>query len=313
MTPLGVLRRLRARGKAALGKGADQLDVLRSRFVFKAFDAVLTAGLKRTSPSAVSWTPRSNYRRAQATMEVVQTLFPGAAALAGERLFRPQRLPFAHHEVELLSLGTACTVFLLRPTEPNGTSPPMVLKVFRKMMGRRPEVVLNHVRALRARYEMIAAWYSDCSLVVPTHFMVLHGPLLGRPVAACVQPYLETERRDFFTVALDDRLPGRIRESESLRRQFRTFVGSTFRILSAERLSVDLVGSDNLLLSHGQGEPRLQLLDFGVHDHSALRAKAPQRLAVAEERLARLRRIYEQVFDEPVLDEPCLPTAHQER
>jgi hypothetical protein len=272
-----------------------------SRWVYRACDAALTAGLEHGRLQVLR-TRRSNYEYVQLVVALATRIFPVLVARARNRLYRLDNLPIAAREVELLNFGTACTVLRLRHTGPSGTGPPLVLKTFRKSIGKRLEPSLRHAARLRASYDAIAAWYSDCSVVVPTRFLILHGPVVGRSVVCCVQPYIQGGEHDFFELASKDGdLPQPLRENAALRDQFRRFAERTLEMADTDRRCIDLMGSNNLLLAMGTDGPHLQLIDFGMHDFALLAVKAPHRLSRVHERLLLLKRLHEQVLLESLV------------
>jgi hypothetical protein len=287
---------------AARGIRARVLDELRSRYMLRTCDAVLTAALPGHLAGEGGDRSRSNYEHIRAAIGAASRLSPAAIQRLRGALMTSLFLPFLDGEAELLGFGSAATVFLLRPAESGTGAPALVLKVFRKTLGRRVDHAVELVSGIRARHDAVAADYHDCSLVVPAHFVVLHGPVLGRAAGACIQPYVEGEKRDFVALLGDERLPGLIRDSAPLRSQFRTFAERTLGLAAREHRCIDLVGGGNLFLVEGRGAPRLQLIDSGLHDFRLLQHKSPWLLGRARERLTQLGRLYEQVFGETAGD-----------
>lgn len=151
---------------------------------------------------------------------------------------------------------------------------------------------MRQAEDFRDRYEMVARWYADSSLVVPTSFVILRGPLLGLPAVACLQPRIAGELADFFAHHSDRQLVNLLRLHPALQAQFCNFVTRTLSVAREQSMCVDLVGRDNLLLVATRDGMRLQLIDFGVFNLHRLQMNAPALYSEAGERLARLARLH---------------------
>jgi hypothetical protein len=220
---------------------------------------------------------------------------PGLTGCIQAALFDSRNLPLSgERELTLLNFGTGTTVFLASSRDRTGR---LVLKVYRYSLGRRLPTLLKQAAQQRAAYRTLCRWYAGCSVVLPTAFLVLHGPLLRIPALACVQPYVdENHACDVFSGLPEHALLEQLRRHEPLRRQFVVFVERTLHAARTEHASADLVGRNNLVLS-GEGERlRLQLLDVYVHDFATRRARSPHNLAEIESRLVYLRRIRDAVL-----------------
>jgi hypothetical protein len=209
---------------------------------------------------------------------------------------RHEDLPLKVSHVELLSFGTGATVFLLHCPQPSGGETAMVLKILRRSLGRRSHILVRQAEEFRDRYEMVARWYADSSLIVPTSFVILRGPLLGLPAVACLQPMVAGELTDFFQDHSDGQLVTLIRLHPALQAQFCNFVTRTLSIVREQSLCVDLVGRDNLLLVATRDGMRLQLIDFGVFNLHRLQMNSPALYSEAGERIARLSRLHQQLL-----------------
>jgi len=281
---------------AARGTAGLWLD-LRSRFILRAFDAVLTARPLHT-PGGIALPRRgSNYGRVHLAVRLTNLAVPTAVTWAKGRLHQPQHLPFADRATDVLSFGAGSTVYLVgqRRTDPAGAD--LVLKVYRKSLGRTSRTLLQQARALRDNYRLICSWYAGSGVTVPTDVLIVQGPLLGHPVVACVQPYIGGEKHDFFELARAGALATLLREHAALLAQFQRFVERTVDVLEAEDRCVDLISRNNLLVVRRGDDVTLQLIDYGVLDLRAQRAKSPERAAAALASIACLRRLYEETFD----------------
>jgi hypothetical protein len=276
----------------------DTFARARSRYLFQVADAVLTA---KASPfpgseaSLINAGTRS-YRRARTAVNLLARILPSAVERARRKLFRPVQLPLRADTVTPLSFGAGVTVFLLERRLPQSHSDRKVLKVYRRSVGRRPEVLLQLARDRQMSYEALRARYAGCSALLPTYFMVVNGPLLGRPVLACVQPYVDGPYTDLFGDLSEDQLVALLEGHARLRSQFALFTDRTLRAAAAEHTCVDLLGRNNLIVTGGGEELRMVLLDInGVFDFKRKLREAPESLAQIKDRLGYLRRVRDRV------------------
>ncbi len=263
------------------------------RLLYKALDAVMTASLRPRRPAGECLrgllSPRSpRSTRVASLVQLVDAMLPGAASAASRRLLRPGRLPFAA-EAELLASGSGSTVLLLRADPPS-----LVVKAYRRTVGSGPDELARLALGYRGKFETVSSWYrEDGRLVVPGSFLVLHGPLLARPAVACVQPYLEGEKRDLFEDFDDSELARLIASGDRLGRQIRFFARRTLEVRAACGLCVDLLGAGNVTVT-GVGESRaLRLIDYGIFDLGAVKDRSPAVSARIERRLGRLESLLE--------------------
>ena len=273
----------------------DHLNEAASRFVYRAADAAMTSRLPRDRVMAVPRGRSSNYERMQDVVASAGTRMPRLMELVSRWMERHEDLPLKVSHVELLSFGTGSTVFLLHCPQPTGGVSAMVLKILRRSLGRRIHVLAQQAEEFRDRYEMVARWYGDSSLVVPTSFLILRGPLLGLPAVACLQPMIGGELADFFAHHSDAELVSLLRLHPPLQAQFCNFVRRTLSVVDEQSMCVDFVGRDNLLLVATRDGIRLQLIDFGVFNLHRLQMNSPALYSEAGERIARLSRLYRQV------------------
>jgi hypothetical protein len=236
-------------------------------YVWHLCDAVLTAPVVPTFRSDAG--PRRRrvtlaYHCAHLVINALAALLPRAFAWLRARLLDAARLPFRARTVQLLSAGSGVTVFLMQA--PCAGAQAHVLKIYRKSLGRRLRVLLAQAEDRRARYNRIASWYDECGVVLPTQFLLVHGPVLRLPALAYMQPYVDAAAVDVFTDLAEPQLLQLLIEDRALRQQFRLFVERTLRAVTAERACVDIVGRNNLVITTHGGERRLVLLDYGILD-----------------------------------------------
>lgn len=250
-----------------------------------------------------------SYRRAQRVMNALSRLLPRTLEDCRRKVFDARLLPFAADRVTLLSFGSGVTVFLVHAASDRQRTETQVLKVYRKSLGRRPEALRAMVRERRATYDRLASWYRDCGVLLPTQFLILHGPVRGGAAVACVQPYVEGHHADLFHDLSEAKLLDVLAQHPGLEAQFRLFVERTVRAVERESACVDVVGRNNLVIT-GTGEQcRLVLLDNGFYDFERKAVRSPAALAELKERLAYLQRIYARLgaapFRSPTMKPEC--------
>jgi hypothetical protein len=251
-------------------------------------DAAVTAQARRRRPgmhpARALLAARRGFDRAAATVSLVDRLLPGSAGALARRLTSAAPLALAATAIEPLDFGSGTTVFRL--ATPAG---PRVLKVFRRSLGR----PLGEQRAVAAHYagrhRTVSGWYAEVAgLVAPSAYLILPGPILGRPVAAVVQPFLAGRRRCFFGDLDSAEALGLLSADPALAQQFRGFGRVTLECWRRGERCLDLVGRENLMLVETEGRARLAIVDCGVFELPAVRREAPARYAALGERIAGL-------------------------
>lgn len=271
---------------------ASRFDELRSRYFYRALDASTTADVyhpQREAPSLSSALRRrsSTYERVRGLVSAMDRLVPGTIQRIRRTLMHSTRLPL-EGVVEVLAFGSGSTVYRLRGAGPERAVGTSVLKVYRRSLGRRLPAVLELAEEFRAKYCTISAWYDGCSVVLPTHFAVVHAPILGRPAVACMQPYIAEEKLDVFA-STDAELIALLGAHAWLRKQFCAFAECTLRVVEQEGRCVDLLGPGNLVLIDDDGVYRLCLLDFGIFDLAKQQRDAPRVAVRITELMQRIR------------------------
>jgi hypothetical protein len=282
---------------SGLHRLAVTLGDIRCRYVYKAFDAAMTAHLGAAHLAAdgpAGAAGSRSYQRAQSFASALAAVLPQTFEWSRRRLLQPELLPFASEHLELLSYGSGVTVFLMRRRGGDDREA-NVLKVFRKSLGQPLVALLRQAHERRATYDRVASWYQNCSVVLPTQFLVLNGPLLARPAVACVQPFVGGEKTDIFTDLSEVDLVERLSRDEPLRAQFRRFAEQTLHAADTAGACIDLVGRNNVVLTRNGDQLRLLLLDLGVYDFATKARRAPGALVELKKRLIFLQCIHDQV------------------
>ncbi|MGH7150483.1 MAG: hypothetical protein ACREIU_07290, partial [Planctomycetota bacterium] len=258
-----------------------------TRLLYRPLDAVLTATLRPPAKLAehllAVGNPRSShYDRVGHLVRLGATLLPGPVAWASGLLHRPERLPFRARGVRPVAFGSGATVFLLE-----GEESLQVLKIYRRTLGLQVRDLVRAAAWYRSKYDRVVGWYGE--IVLPARFLVVQGPLLGRPAVACVQKYLPGWGRDLLDGRAEEEILAEAGTDEGLREEIERFVLRTLEIAGRERALVDVLGAGNLAVVEERGRLRLRLCDYGVFDlDGALPNRVRERVGVALLRLERL-------------------------
>lgn len=243
------------------------IDHVRSRYVYKALDAAMTASLRPRRRLAANLralvSPRTgNYNRIASLVNTLDGIVPGTARWVTRRIYRPISPPFPADRVELFAFGSGSTAFRVH-TETGDK----VVKFYRRSLGVSARRLPQVVRMFREKYEIVSEWYESTPGVVwPAEFVILDGPIFGRPALACVQDYIDGEMRDFFHDFSEDELAGMLRSWDGLRDEFLAFARQTMAVFEAQHSCADFIGHNNLTIVVGGDRPRLHLIDYGLFD-----------------------------------------------
>jgi hypothetical protein len=242
---------------------------------------LLDAALSARAPASPG-TPRSSYERVRRGFGRVLGHWPALARRVEAALLDGSRLPFRVRTLELAGQGSAASVFHLG-SAPDATH---VLKLYRWTLGLPAPLLLQMARRHHARLAALREWLGPHLL--ETQVLVLHGPLRGWPVAACLQ---ERVRQSVDLLGLpEDELAARLAADPELAAEGAE-LAERVRRAHTQGFLPDLLGPGNLLWIPAGVRPRLRLLDYGLfdlrHGTGALSAAA---LAGALRRVELLRR-----------------------
>jgi hypothetical protein len=255
----------------------------------RCLDAAATAPARQRRPGARPLRElllaRRSFDRVAAAVNVVDRILPGTAGALARRVADAAPLALAATAIEAVDFGSGGTVF--RVETPAG---PHALKVFRRSLGR-PLAEQRAVAAYYAeRYRTVSGWYAAVpGLVAPSAVLILPGPILGRPVAAVVQPFLEGAKRCFFEDLDASAALALLDEDPDLAQQFQGFATATLELWTKGERCLDLVGRENLMLLESRGRRRLAIVDCGLFELPAERRRAPARYAALGQRIGRLQ------------------------
>jgi hypothetical protein len=279
----------------SVGHGLKKsLELVRSRIVLKALDALMTAPLRPRrslfSDCRRMLDPRSpNYERTACLAGLADRIVPGFSARLSQTLIHPARLPLVTTQVELLSFGSGATVLLL-----NTPVGPRVLKIYRRSLGRSPESLLELAKAFRRKHEIISQWYNrEFDLVLPTDFLVLHGPLLSSPAVAALQPYIPGTKKDLFRDFDPPELLELFRSDPQLGRQFAFFARQTIQLQTEHELLPDFLGKGNVAVVMEAGCRKLRVMDYGIFNLRLIRKQSPATASQLEDCFQRLKSVLE--------------------
>ena len=245
-------------------------------WVYKSLDAALTAHLRpkegvRLLFQALLQRRSSNYNRISSLLNLLDQVQPGFAEGMARNLIRVKNFPLAGYRISLLAYGSGSTVFLLK----NGQGQ-KVLKVYRRSLGQPARQAWEVAKEYQDKHKKLVTWFNnEDQIVIPSQFLVLHGPLLGIPSAALLQPYVSGKIYDLF---LDFTIMEAIRLAkgqEQLRLQLLNFTSRLFQAMDETGLCFDLVGRENLMLVEESGRMHLKIADNGIFQVQPIRSHSP--------------------------------------
>jgi hypothetical protein len=278
---------------------ANRAERKRVKLVYRPLDAALTSALRPRAPALhalgrVASLRASHYERIRHLARLC-TPAAGLERRLQRALLDTTRLALRAPRVELLGYGSGTTVFRLEASADGPGAPARVLKVYRRSLGCRSERLLHLARRYRLRYESLRAQFGE--LVLPAQFLVLHGPLRGRPAVACVQELLPVDNHDLLGLG-DAQLIEFLRARRDVARQFERFVRRALE-WRERGFFPDLVGPGNLRVLERPAGDELRLIDYGAFDLRTASARIPR--AKLEAIAARFSSLSTRLRDEPAL------------
>ena len=290
--PRNEIKKPGAMGPKELRDLGGTLEVLRSRLLFKCLDAIATSPLRskkkcRSHIRSIFQLRSSYYDRVASIVNFADSLIPGSARCASNIVQNFDKIPFQKSEVALIGYGAGSTVYLLKCNDSK-----KILKIYRRSLGKS----LPNVKQVSAVYErnhhqVTQLYEEDQNIVVPGHYLVLHGPIIGAPAAASLHPYISGEKSDFFQDYSNDDLGNLIRNHEYLRKQFISFAETTISHYETRGICVDFLGKNNLTLERIRDRLRLAIIDYGIFDFKAFNRELDVKRSLVEQQIYRLKSI----------------------
>lgn len=268
-------------------------------FIPKLFYAILLSPLQSKESAFVGsqsqpvfYQTKSTYKRTISTVNLVDNVIPGAANRLSRLMYRNNRFPWAPIDINLIAFGTGCAVFKLGWKNCN-----KVLRIYRKSLGKSLPGILEIARHYKKNYEIVLSWYGgSLDLVLPMDFMVLYGLPFASPVAASLQPYIQGQKLDPFEDFSEDELSAFLQTHDHVRQQFLFFAQQTLRQWNEQKMCLDLLGRENLMLINDEGGYRLCIVDVGLFNLNVIVDLFPEKLIKIEHRMERLASLLTKKF-----------------
>jgi hypothetical protein len=265
-------------------------------WMYRSLDAVLTASLRpRGGPGQLAWSvirPRSSItNRISSMVNLLDYLSPGLATRWGGALVRDRNFPLHGYQARLMAYGSGATVFLLE----NGQDQ-KVLKVFRRSLGRPAPDVWEVARQFQVKHDTLTRWFNDpFEIVVPSHFLVLHSPLMGAAAAAVLQPYIAGTRHDIFRDYTKAEAVQLLQSDPLLKAQWIDFSTRFLKSMEETDTCFDIVGRENLMLLEHDNRLCFKIVDNGLFDLAAIQAKSPAIYGRYQAHVEQLKQIMNEV------------------
>ena len=223
------------------------------------------------------------------TVSFVDKMIPGSASSLSHWMCRKNYFPWVQVDMQLIAFGSAAAVFQL-----NWNKSVKVLRIYRKSLGKSPAGLLETAQYYENNYKLLLDWYcGPLDLVLPMEFLVLQGlPLIG-PVAASLQPYVQTEGKDIFEDFADTDFMKLMEANPFMRNQFLFFAEQTMRQWDERKICYDFVGRENLVLVKKGREYRLKIVDIGFFKFDLPEHTHPGKVAQMEQHIQRLMLLYQ--------------------
>jgi len=191
--------------------------------------------------------------------------------------------------MQLIAFGSAAAVFKL-----DWKSGVKVLRIYRRSLGKSSRGLLETAEYYRKNYETLLHWYGGpMDLVLPMEFLVLQGlPLVGT-VAASLQPYVQSEKKDIFKDFADSDFVKLMKANPFMRDQFLFFAEQTVCQWKEREICYDFVGRENLVLFKQGRRYRLKIVDVGFFRFEYPEHNHPGKIAQIEQHIKQLRRLYQ--------------------
>lgn len=222
-------------------------------------------------------------------VNLVDKVIPGIAGKLSSWMFRNNRFPWATVDTQLIAFGSGAAVFKL-----SWKGGAKVLRIYRKSLGTTAPGLLKIAEYYKKNHETVWAWYGgSLDLVLPMDFMVLQGlPLVG-PVAASIQPYVESEKQDIFEDFSDTDFVKLMESNPFIRDQFLFFAERTLCQWHERQICYDFVGKENIMLIKEGTDYRLKIVDVGIFKFDLPEHNTPEKVRQIEQRIQRLTHLSE--------------------
>jgi hypothetical protein len=263
------------------------------RSLVQAGDAIITAPVveKRSTRGdfrTVIARRSAKFDRVASLARLMASMSPALGDFIRRRIFRPARLPFLD-SIKPLAYGWGSSVFRLQL--PQGA---FVLKVFKRSLG----VPLPQVFEVASYYEnnyrsAVNVYGWTTGLVVPQKVVIVHGPVLGAPVAAMLQPMIEGKTKDLFQDFTNEELVRLCHKDPGFRDQFVEFAQRTLKTSSLDDWSLDFLGYKNVVVMEQGQVCWLRIIDTGRVNSKLL--KRPEMQAQLANGLKRLKSLLQAI------------------
>jgi hypothetical protein len=259
--------------------------MLSRRSVLMILDAMTTAVTRPNRPRRDSW--QMLVHNKMLAVNLLYSMVPGCARAVSALVNRYDRLPFGTSDLRVLNYGSDSSVFAL---ELAGSR--LVLKIERHSLGKGIPDLKELARYRTVAYRYVTRLYQGPYRFFPeTHFVVMHGLLLGCPVVAAIQPLIAGKMKDLLGDFTDDALVRELSLDDHLRDQFLFFLDRTRESHRAHKWVVDLLGASNLMIVENNGVRQLVSVDSGMINFHWLKRNHPEkyrRYLVQVERMSKI-------------------------
>ncbi len=269
---------------------------IKSRFFYRPVCAVITSSLQPKisfmgNLKSVVNPGLSRHDRVSAVINLFDAVLPGSVKRVANFLCGADQLPIVKGHTTLFASGTSAIVFLVETIDSRN-----VVKIYKKSLGKNLEGLLQIANFHKKKYELATCWFKDIpKLVVPSLFIILPNTIFKSPALACIQPYVDGVKKDFFNDFSDTELLSLMEKHPALREQFIYFATKTIQLYSDYNIFIDILGNENLVLLENDHGITLKLIDFGMAPMDVWKIRSAEICSRIEARMSRLGSLLEEV------------------
>jgi len=231
------------------------------------------------SPKATNW------RRSVSLFRLLYEHFPTTFDNLIERTLNTVNLPLVNKDLVFLGNGGEQIVFKVKDL-------PNVLKINRQSLLIPDSQVEVISKKTMNEYLTICNWYKDIDIEIPHQSFLsfqIKNPVMNKKVAAIIEPFDDSFRRDFFATSEAEILRF-AHQDLSFNNSLTQFIDKTLAILDQQGLIIDLNGDTNVCIKDTKSGKKIWFTDpHIIYDKSKKESKPPKTWAKLDQRINLLR------------------------
>ncbi len=265
-------------------------------FILKSLYAIMFAPIQSKQSfsqqlKAVFGPRQSSYGRLASFINILDRIYPATSKILSRRVAKDNYFPWHRPQpARLIGSGAGAIVFKLDN---------LALRIYRKSYGSGLTSAFEAVRLYKQYFYTVKRWYQDKhNILLPMDFLVLQGPPLFQPIAASLQPYLPSSRKDLLKDFTQDELLAIAQAHPSFKQTLLFFLEQTLYTYYNKNACLDLLGDDNIVIVYRNTIPYLHILDTGILYLDDVKTKSPQRILQIQAVIKNLE-AFQQILQQP--------------